>query len=63
MTYDRELFKKLKSTNVKWVKIGNGEHIPVKGKGTIAIKSYSCTKTVIDVLYVPDINQNLLNVG
>jgi len=52
---DRELFKELESTKVKWVRIGNGEHIPVKGKGTVAITSYSGTKTLTDVLYVPDI--------
>ncbi|RDY02018.1 hypothetical protein CR513_14575, partial [Mucuna pruriens] len=51
MTYDKELFKQLESTKVKWVKIGNDEHIPVKGKGTIAIISYSCTKILTDILY------------
>ncbi|GAU16908.1 hypothetical protein TSUD_36660 [Trifolium subterraneum] len=50
-------------TEVKWVRIGNGEHIPVKGKGTIAITSYTGTKNLTDVLYVPEINQNLLSVG
>jgi hypothetical protein len=63
MTYDKALFKKLEDTEIKWVRIGNGEHIPVKGKGTVAITSYSSTKNLTDVLYVPEINQNLLNVG
>ena len=63
MTYDKEMFKQLDNTEVKWVRIGNGEHIPVKGKGTVAITSYSGTKTLTDVLYVPEINQNLLSVG
>ncbi|RDX65371.1 hypothetical protein CR513_55974, partial [Mucuna pruriens] len=37
MTHDKELFKQLKNIEVKWVKIRNDEHIPAKGKGTIAI--------------------------
>lgn len=61
MTYDKELFKELKSSEVKRVKIGNGEHISVKGQGTVAVTSYSGTKTLTDVLYVPEINQNLLS--
>lgn len=61
MTYDKELFQKLENTEVKWVRIGNGEHIPVKGEGKVAITSYSGTKILINVLFVPEINQNLLS--
>ena len=63
MTYDEELFKELDKTTISKVKIGNGKCISVKGKGTIAIESYSGTKIITDVLYVLDINQNLLSVG
>ncbi|KAL4386225.1 hypothetical protein GQ457_09G026620 [Hibiscus cannabinus] len=63
MTHDKELFKELKSTEFKKVRIGNGEHIVVKGKGTVAIASCSGTKFITDVFYVPDIDQNLLSVG
>ena len=63
MTHDKELFKELKSTESKKVRIGNGEYIAVKGKGTIAIASCFRTKLITDVLYVPDIDQNLLSVG
>ena len=63
MTHDRNLFKELKPTGITKIKIGNGDHIPVKGKGTIAITTSSGTKTITDVLYVPDIDQNLLSVG
>jgi len=44
MTYDRELFMRLSDTEVKWVKIGNDEQIPIKGKGSIAITSYTGKK-------------------
>ena len=63
MTYDRNLFKDLKPTETSKVKIGDGTYIPAKGKGTIVITTNSGTKTISDVLYVPDIDQNLLSVG
>ena len=45
------------------VKIANGEYIAVKGKGTVAIESFSGIKLIKDVLFIPKINQNLLSVG
>ncbi|KAL5758543.1 hypothetical protein ACOSP7_021154 [Xanthoceras sorbifolium] len=63
MTYDRTIFKELKPTGITKVRIGNGGYISAKGKGTIEITTSSSTKTISDVLYVPDINQNLLSVG
>ncbi|XP_073263046.1 uncharacterized protein [Populus alba] len=50
-------------TEAAKVRIGNGECIEAKGKGTIAITTNSGTKTIADVLYVPNIDQNLLSVG
>ncbi|XP_052482490.1 uncharacterized protein LOC128036024 [Gossypium raimondii] len=63
MTHDKELFKELKIVESKKVRIGNGDYIVVKGKGTITITSCSGTKFITDVLYVHDIDQNLLSVG
>lgn len=63
MTHDRELFKELRTTEIKRVRIGNGEHLDVKGKGNVAISSYEGTKIIADVLFVPKIDQNLLSVG
>jgi len=60
MTYDRELFTHLGDIEVRWVKIGNGEQISVKGKRLAAITSYTGTK-ILSI--VPKINQNLLSVG
>nr|GMD66316.1 Copia protein [Ipomoea batatas] len=42
MTGDEELFRELDRSQVSNVRIGNGDCIPVKGKGTIAIES--CTE-------------------
>ena len=39
------------------------KHIAVKGQGTIAISPCHGTKLITDVLYVPEIGQNLLSVG
>ena len=63
MTHDKELFKELRSTEISKVRISNGQHITVKKKGTIAIASCSGTKLIYDVLYVLEIDQNLLSVG
>ncbi|XP_019236943.1 PREDICTED: uncharacterized protein LOC109217174 [Nicotiana attenuata] len=63
MTYDRNFFKEFTSIGNKKVKIGNGDYILAKGKGTVAIPINSGTKKISDVFYVPDIDQNLLSVG
>ena len=63
MTYDQELFKDLDATYNTNVRIGNGEKIAMKGKRTIVIEGCTGLKLIPDVLYVPEINQNLLSVG
>ena len=62
MTGDEELFRELDRSQVSKVRIGNGAYIAVKGKGTIAIESCRGTKLISDVLFVPEIDQNLLSV-
>ena len=63
MTNDQALFTEIDKTLISKVKIGNGEFISVKGKGTVAIESLTGLKHITNVLYVPDIDQNLLSVG
>ncbi|KAL4348545.1 hypothetical protein GQ457_17G004780 [Hibiscus cannabinus] len=63
MSYDRGIFKELHQTVVSRVKIGNGAYINVEGKGTVAIEGHIGLKFISDVLYVPEINQNLLSVA
>jgi hypothetical protein len=63
MTYDKGLFKELVNAESSKVRIGDGSYLAVKGRGTIAIEGCSGTKLVSDVLFVPEINQNLLSVG
>jgi len=63
MTHNKQVFKELKITQTSKFRIGNGHYIAVKGKGTIAIESSLGTKLIYDVLYVPEMDQNLLSVG
>ena len=63
MTQDKDLFRELRNTNTLTVRIGNDQYITLEGKRTIAISSCSGTKLISDVLYVFEIDQNLLSVG
>ena len=63
MTYDLGLFKELDKTVTSKVRIGNGAYLAVKGKGIVAIEGHTGLKLISNVLYVPEINQNLLSVG
>ncbi|XP_052886128.1 uncharacterized protein LOC128294171 [Gossypium arboreum] len=63
MTYGRKLFKDLDRLFKSKVRIGNGEYLEVKGRCTVAIESCAGTKLISDVLFVPEIDQNLLSVG
>ena len=63
MTNDLKLFKELDKTIVSKVKIGNSDFISVKGKGNVVIESLTSLKYISNVLYVPDIDQNLLSVS
>lgn len=56
MTYDQDLFREIDRTTISKVRIGNGEYIPVKGKGTVAIESLTGLKLISDVLFVPKID-------
>ncbi|KAL6318567.1 hypothetical protein AAG906_000645 [Vitis piasezkii] len=63
MTNDQDLFRELDRTTISKVRIGNGEYIPMKGKETIAIESQIGLKLIYDVLFVPDIDKNLLGIA
>ena len=43
--------------------MGDSKHIAIKGKGTISIPTCHGTKLITTVLYVSDIDHNLLSVG
>ncbi|KAG8480419.1 hypothetical protein CXB51_025096 [Gossypium anomalum] len=63
MAADVSLFKELDRSFSSRIRIGNGSLIEARGKGDVLISSSSGNKLISDVLYVPDIDQNLLSVG
>lgn len=44
-------------------KVGNGRVVEVKGRGTMSIAIISGIKSIPNILYVPDMSQNLLSIG
>ncbi|XP_040935020.1 uncharacterized protein [Gossypium hirsutum] len=50
-------------TFVSKIRIGIGSMIEAKGRGNVVINTGSGNKVISDVLFVPDIDQNLLSVG
>ena len=60
---DVELFKFLDDIYKSKVKMGNHEAVEVKGRGTVSISTILGIKTNPNVLYTPDMSQNLLSVG
>jgi hypothetical protein len=63
MTYDRDLFKKLNKSTISKVRTANGALIAVEGSGMVTIKSHFGLELISNVLYVPELNQNLLSVS
>nr|CAN73998.1 hypothetical protein VITISV_043372 [Vitis vinifera] len=63
MTKYMSIFTSIDRSVQPKVKLGNGEVVQAKGKGTIAISTKKGTKIVTNVLYIPDLDQNLLSVA
>ncbi|KAG8480141.1 hypothetical protein CXB51_024917 [Gossypium anomalum] len=63
MVADERLFKELNRSFASKIRIGNGNLIKAKGRGNVVINTKSGNKVISDVLFVPDIDQNLLSVG
>ena len=63
MCHNATIFKDLGKTYNSTVKVGNGGYVDVKGRGRISVKTNSGIKLISNVLFVPDISQNLLSIG
>ncbi|KAG6655974.1 hypothetical protein CIPAW_05G254000 [Carya illinoinensis] len=63
MASDETIFTDLDTSIKIQVKMGNGELVEARGKGTVAIWTKKGTKLIKDVLLVPSLDQNLLSVG
>lgn len=57
------MFKHIDKSSGSKVKLGNREHVEIKGKWTIAINTSTKIKLISNVLFMPKIYQNLLSVG
>ena len=62
MTHDKDMFVKMDKTHFSKVRIGNGDYIEVKDIGDIAIDFGSGKRIISYVLYVSEIDKNLLSV-
>ncbi|XP_040945327.1 uncharacterized protein [Gossypium hirsutum] len=63
MAADEKLFKGLDRSFHSRIRIGDGKLIEAKGKGSVLVSTGSGNKLISDVLFVPDLDQNLLSVG
>ncbi|XP_069148055.1 uncharacterized protein [Solanum lycopersicum] len=62
MTGDEKAFLSITNNITTNVKMGNGALVDAKGKGNTLINMKGCGKQ-IHILYVPDVEENLLSVG
>ncbi|KAG8478378.1 hypothetical protein CXB51_028202 [Gossypium anomalum] len=63
MASDERLFKNLDRRFTSKFRVGNSNLIKAKGKWDAVISTQSGSKVISDILYVPDIDQNLISVG
>ncbi|XP_050909881.1 uncharacterized protein LOC127123725 [Lathyrus oleraceus] len=62
MTGKKEAFININSSFGSKVKLGNGEHVEVKGKGNIGVTTKQGSKVIHDTLYVSELDENLLSI-
>ena len=63
MTRDRSRFVDLDESIKTQVKMGNGVIVQAQGLGTIGVQTKRGKKFIDEVLFVPDLEQNLLSLG
>ncbi|TXG57778.1 hypothetical protein EZV62_015607 [Acer yangbiense] len=63
MVKDSSLFTSLDSNDRTNVKLGNGEMVQARRKGTVSVQTSKGPKLIHDVLLIPDLDQNLLSVA
>lgn len=62
MTLEKDIFLDMDNSFISKVKMGNGVVVDVKGKGSIGVQMRKGRRKVIrDVLFVPELGQNLLS--
>lgn len=63
MCGDKALFSNLNESFRQMVKLGNNSRMTVIGKGNVRLKVNGSSHVVTEVLYVPELKNNLLSIG
>jgi hypothetical protein len=63
MTPEKEIFLDIDTSFYSKVKMGNGSVVYVKGKDNVGVETKRGLKKIRKVLFVPELDQNLLNIG
>nr|KYP72805.1 Retrovirus-related Pol polyprotein from transposon TNT 1-94 [Cajanus cajan] len=63
MARDSSLFTTLDRAVQTKVKLGNGDIVQAEGRGTVSVHTSKGPKFIHDVLFIPDLDQNLLSVA
>lgn len=63
MTLKKEIFIDIDTSFNSKVKMGNGDVVDVKGKGSVGVEIKRGLKQIHDVLFVSELDQNLLSIG
>ncbi|XP_052477095.1 uncharacterized protein LOC128032530 [Gossypium raimondii] len=63
MTPNAAIFKNIDRSFKTMVKVGNGHSIKAEGKGDVLIDTLTGIKLVSNVLFVPEIDRNLLSIA
>ena len=63
MTTNVNLFKDLRKANSSMIKLKIGDVIKVEGQGSVVIKTTIGNKIIPNVLYIPNIEENLMSLG
>jgi hypothetical protein len=63
MTPEKEIFLHIDTSFHSKVKMGNGAVVDVKGKGNVGVETKRGLKKIREVLFVLELDQNLLSIG
>lgn len=63
MCGDRTMFHELNEEFKQIVKLGNNSKMSVAGKGNVRLSLNGLNYTVTEVFYIPELKNNLLNIG
>ncbi|KAJ6727746.1 hypothetical protein OIU74_005907 [Salix koriyanagi] len=63
MSKSLSIFSSIDSSIKPKIKLGNGDIVEAKGKGTVTVNTSKGTKIITNVLYIPELDQNLLSVA